>query len=73
MKMQLMMRLVLYCGDVLSRPRKEKVMSFHGASHEKVMSLYFLQLRFENIKVMARAILKYRSNYSLLYFKIQSI
>jgi hypothetical protein len=30
-------------------------MFFHGASHEKVMSLYFLQLRLENIKVMANA------------------
>jgi hypothetical protein len=30
-------------------------MFFHGASLEKVMSLYFLQLRFENIKVMAGA------------------
>jgi hypothetical protein len=30
-------------------------MFFHGASLEKVMSLYFLQLRFENIKLMADA------------------
>jgi hypothetical protein len=30
-------------------------MFFQGTSPEKVMSLYFLQLRFENIKVMANA------------------
>jgi hypothetical protein len=30
-------------------------MFFHGVNHEKVMSLNFFQLRFENIKVMADA------------------
>jgi hypothetical protein len=39
MKMQLMMWLEQSCGDVFSLRSKEKVMSFHGASHEKVMSI----------------------------------